>query len=181
MQEIWLRTNRRAIAAALFASAVPMAAGLLLWGLPASSAGWVRTLGMILAVGSASAIVELLRRLRRPRIARLGNELLFYLRAGRPLGVPLEFVEGFLLGQGPSYLPGGKPDASQSSTVVIRLADRATEFAKRDVRRSLGSWCNHYVTIRGTWCEPLSVALVTQLNQRLADARAQTTKEHSQR
>ncbi len=31
------------------------------------------------------------------------------------------------------------------------------------------AWCSGYITIRGTWCEPLNVPLVNRLNQRLAD------------
>ena len=101
--------------------------------------------------------------------------------SGRPIEVPLALVEGFLLGQGPSYLNAHKPAASQVSTIVIRLADRATDFAQRDVKPTLGSWCNHYVTIRGTWCEPLSVALVMKLNGRLADAHATMQQSRGQR
>jgi hypothetical protein len=37
----------------------------------------------------------------------------------------------------------------------------------------MGSWCNHYVTIRGTWCEPLSVELAARLNARLASVQQQ--------
>ncbi len=64
---------------------------------------------------------------------------------------------------------------------MIRLADRATDYAQRDVKPALGSWCNHYVTIRGTWCEPLSLALVTRLNTRLAAAQASLKKEQAAR
>ena len=100
--------------------------------------------------------------------------MLFHLRGGGPIRVPLEFVEGFLLGQGASYLRNDAAQTAQVSTVVIRLADRATEYAQRDVKPALGAWCNHYVTIRGTWCEPLSLALINQLNTRLAEAQAES-------
>ena len=168
MSEIWLHTNRRAIAFALLWPAIVLALGVLLAAL--ASAGWARWLGFGLAVVAGWFGLLFLWQLRRPRIARRGDELLFYLRTGSPLPVPLALVEGFLLGQGPSYLRTNKPDASQVSTVVVRLADRATEFSQRDVKPALGSWCNHYVTIRGTWCEPLSVPLVNELNHRLAEA-----------
>jgi hypothetical protein len=106
---------------------------------------------------------------------------LFYLRSGPPFRVPLEYVEGFLMGQGASFLRPGEPGASQVSTVVIRLADRATDFAQRDVKPALGSWCNHYVTIRGTWCEPLSLAVVNRLNSQLADAQAALKRQAAAR
>lgn len=176
MSEIWLHTNRRAIAFALAWPVAALAVGLLLAATFASIA-WVRWSGIALAAVSVWIAILFVWQLRQPRIARRGNELLFYLRIGSPLRVPLALVEGFLLGQGPSYLRAGKPDASQVSTVVVRLADRATDFAQRDVTPALGSWCNHYVTIRGTWSEPLSVALVTRLNRRLAEAQSALRRE----
>jgi hypothetical protein len=169
MSEIWLHTNRRVIVFALIWPAAGLALGLLL-ATALASMPWIRWLGVGLAAVSAWFAILFVWQLRQPRIARRGDELLFYLRTGAPLRVPLAVVEGFLLGQGPSYLRADKPAASQVATVVVRLADRATDFAHRDVKPALGSWCNHYVTIRGTWCEPLSVALVTRLNTRLADA-----------
>jgi hypothetical protein len=36
----------------------------------------------------------------------------------------------------------------------------------------LGKWCGSYITIRGTWCERLSVELVQRLNVRLAEMHA---------
>jgi hypothetical protein len=56
------------------------------------------------------------------------------------------------------------------SQLRIRLAERATEWAQRDVKPALGAWCGGYITIHGTWCEPLDIDLVNQLNKRLAAA-----------
>jgi hypothetical protein len=175
MSEIWLHTNRRAIAFALLWPAAGLAAGLLAaaW----APVAWIRWPGILLAAVSAWLAALFLWQLRRPRIARRDDELLFYLRIGAPLRVPVALVEGFLLGQGPSYLRADRPNASQVSTVVVRLAERATEFAQRDVMLALGSWCNHYVTIRGTWCEPLSVSLISRLNHRLADAQTASRRK----
>ena len=174
MSEIWLHTNRRAIAFALLWPAIVLALGVswLLWRALVGLAGWALVWPLSRAglgccfCGSCGGLAS-----------RGGDELLFYLRTGSPLPVPLALVEGFLLGQGPSYLRTNKPDASQASTVVVRLADRATEFSQRDVKPALGSWCNHYVTIRGTWCEPLSVPLVNELNHRLAEAQGAANAE----
>jgi hypothetical protein len=100
------------------------------------------------------------------------GELLVFLRSDGPIRVPLSIVEGFLIGQGPSFLPGKRLEQLEASTVVIRLAERATEWAKVDVEPRLGYWCGHYITIRGAWCEPLSVDLVNRLNARLAEVQA---------
>lgn len=165
MREIWLRTNRRALVA------LSIVIGLLV-GLPglllALLAGptVIGTLGWgMLAAGCAATLV-LLWRSRRPRLAYRDGHLLVYLRLGAPLRVPIAAVEGFLLGHGPAHLPGkaARLDASQ---LVIRLSERSPEWERVDVFRPLGSWCNHYVTIRGTWCEPLSVERVNRLNARL--------------
>jgi hypothetical protein len=99
--------------------------------------------------------------------------LLVFLRSGGPIRVPLEIVEGFLLGQAPGLLPGKRHLDAPTSSVVIRLAERAEEWAMIEVKPALGSWCGHYVTLRGTWCEPLSVDLVNRLNARLDEVKRQ--------
>ncbi|MES1213308.1 MAG: hypothetical protein ABUL64_01865 [Singulisphaera sp.] len=176
MTEIWLHTNRRAIAFGLVFPIAGLLMGLAILALSRGLAPWVGWLGVVIAAVAAFFCLVLALQLRQPRIARRGDEVLLYLRSGPPFRVPLEFVEGFLMGQGASFLRKDQPGTSQVSTVVIRLADRATDFAQRDVKPALGSWCNHYVTIRGTWCEPLSLALVTKLNAQLAEAQAASKK-----
>jgi hypothetical protein len=96
--------------------------------------------------------------------------VLFYLRSGQPLAVPVEIVEAFFVGQGPATLPGGLA-TQETANLVARLAQRATEWAERDVKRALGRWCGGYVTIRGTWCEPLNTDLVRRINRRLAEVK----------
>ncbi|HEX4131608.1 MAG TPA: hypothetical protein VHZ24_16335 [Pirellulales bacterium] len=93
--------------------------------------------------------------------------------------VPIEVVEGFLLGQGPSYLPGKEASRSETRTLVVRLAERATEWEHVAMPPRLGSWCGHYITIRGTWCEPLSVDLVNRLNMKLHEAKQQADHDRS--
>jgi hypothetical protein len=41
------------------------------------------------------------------------------------------------------------------------------------VKPSLGTWCGGYVTIRGTWCEPLQPDLIRRLNRRLKEVKTQ--------
>ena len=168
--EIWLRTNVRAV---LFGTVLPLAVGLcglvLLWGLPGHEpAVWMRGMGGALVLLSLATILALLAQLWRPRLAYRDGQLLVRLRSGSPIRVPIEVVECFWLGQAPSLLPGKRNDKTEAASVVIRIAESATEWRHQDVKPQLGSWCEGYVTIRGTWCEPLNVTLVQRLNERLA-------------
>jgi hypothetical protein len=92
------------------------------------------------------------------------------LRAASPIAVPIDVVEGFLLGQAPAAPARDDDDAAQTATVVARLSQRSETWAHQAVNPALGNWCDGYVTIRGTWCEPLDERVVRRLNQRLADA-----------
>jgi hypothetical protein len=135
-------------------------------------AGWIGTGGILLLAGIAIA-ASLAWQMKRPRIGFQNGHLLFYLRTKDPIAVPLEVVEGFLLGQGPTLRPGERHSTEQTRTVVVRLAEKATEWSRREVKPALGSWCEGYITIRGTWCEPLDVDLVQRLNRQLTAARQQ--------
>jgi hypothetical protein len=169
--EVWLRTNARAV---LFGLALPVAIGVvglgLCLGLPGHEpAGRVRVLGIALVAFALATIVSLLLQLRQPRLAYWDGKLLIWLRAGAPFRVPIEAVECFWLGQAPSLLPGKRHTNTETATLVVRIADKAVEWRHQEVKTSLGSWCEGYVTIRGTWCEKLSIELVNRLNQRLAE------------
>jgi hypothetical protein len=134
---------------------------------------WVRVSGGVLAVCALFAVVQLVSQLRQPRLSYHDGFLLVNLRPGAPIRLPIEVVEGFLLGQGPSFLPGRRYRGTETTTLVIRLAEAATDWADVDgIKPALGKWCGGYITIRGTWCEPLSVSLVNRLNQRLAAVQA---------
>lgn len=180
--EVWLRTNRRAFYFGMVGPAVCLMIGaaLLLFGDWADQT-WARGTGLA-TLGVAAVLLLLLSwQIIRPRVARKGNFVLLYLRPGAPIAVPLEFVEGFLIGQGPSFIRPGQPDASVASTIVLKIADRAKDYGQRDVHSALASWCNHYVTIRGAWCEPLSLDVVNRLNAKLAEAQQQRRQgAHSQ-
>jgi hypothetical protein len=173
MPETWLRTNVRWYWVASFVPVLLAPAGVAigcgLFGL--AEQVLLRGLGWLIAVGFASVAAILAVAARRPRLACAGQVLLVFLRRGRPVQVPLDVVEGFLLGHGPSFLPGERHVNTEVKTVVIRLAEHAAEWAQVEVAPELGSWCGHYVTIRGTWSEPLSIALVNRLNERLAESK----------
>jgi len=179
MRQTWLRTNTRALTLATVLPAAVLAFGLVLAAgcIPRLDQFWLRVVGGVLAAAGAAAVLLLLAQLRQPRVAYQTGRLLIYLRGGGPIRVPIDVVEGFLLGQGPSWLTGTKHATAETANIVIRLSERAEEWARRDVKPALGNWCNHYVTIRGTWCEPLSVPLVNRLNKLLAEAHTSARQE----
>lgn len=165
--EVWLRGNRRLLWGAV--AVLVALAGVFLVTALLTSVFWIRgaALGLLLALLFVAS--PLLWHLARSRVVRRGNEVLLNVRFGPPQRVPLEFVEGFLLGQGPAFLPGESLEKAETTTIVIRLAERAEDFRHREAHPVLASWCDGYVTLRGTWCEPISVATVQRLNARLAE------------
>jgi hypothetical protein len=165
MATVWLRTNTRAIFLGMILPALALAVGLFVVYGVESLAG--RVAGGLVAIVSGLLLILLAVQLRRPRLAHEPGYLLVYLRSWSPIRVPLEIVEGFLMGQGPSLLSGRQHEQTETVTLVIRLSDRAEEWSQVDVKPALGKWCDGYITIRGTWCEPLSVDLVNRLNAQL--------------
>jgi hypothetical protein len=174
MSETWLKTNRRAI---WFGCAPPFVIALIgLWiMLQANHEGWswMRWLGLGLCIVGVFVIAILVHELRRPRIAYQDGSVLFYLQSSQPIAVPVMIVEAFFLGQGPTKLPAGIDDQQRTRNLVARLAQRETGWARREVKPALGQWCDGYVTIRGTWCEPLNNDLVRRLNRRLKEVQTQ--------
>ena len=142
-------------------------------GMPGSSpSNWIRATGVGLTILGTGVVVALLVQMRHPRLAYRDRQLLVWLRRGMPIRVPIEFIECFWLGQAPSMLPGKRHAQTEASAVVVRIADAAGEWRHQEVKPQLGSWCEGYITIRGTWCEPLSIDLINRLNTRLAEVTA---------
>jgi hypothetical protein len=104
-----------------------------------------------------------------PRLAYTPGHLLVFLSGLRPIGVPIELVECFFLGEAPSLIASRAGRQIKSVTLVVRLAERSKELRQRDVWPWLGQWRDGYITIRGTWCEPLSREIVNRLNSQLAE------------
>jgi hypothetical protein len=165
MTEVWLKGNRRVLLLGMVMPLVLVCGGgvVALGNLPL----WARSMGLVVALVGLTAVAVVARHAWLPRLAYADRHLLVYARSGPPYRVPIETVEGFLLGQGPTMLPGKQNERTEARTVVIRLAEAATDWADRELHPSLGRWCGGYITLRGTWCEPLSVELVGRLNQRL--------------
>jgi len=169
--EIWLRTNTRALWFGMVPPAMVGAIGaLLVFGLPGlDPPRWLQIVGGVLVALAALVILSLALQMRKPRLAYRDGELWLWLRSGEPFRVPIEFVECFLLGQAPSLLPGKRHESTETAALTIRIAERAADWHQQDVKPQLGKWCGGYISVRGTWCEPLSLALVNRLNQRLYD------------
>jgi hypothetical protein len=169
--EFWLRTNARVMLFGMVPPALFAVMGLvLLLGLPGREPpNWLRVVGGAMLAVSLTLIAALFRQMRKPRLAYYNGQILLWLRAGQPIRIPVEFVECFLLGQAPSMLPASERQNSETSALVLRIADRAIEWHRQEVKPQLGKWCEGYITIRGTWCEPLSIPLVNRLNARLAE------------
>jgi hypothetical protein len=176
MRENWLKPNRRAIWFGCLPPLLLAAVGAWLGSAPTTLVGsWGRWGGILLLLVGVGLIAMLLWQLRRPRIAYRDGYVLFYLRHGGPIRVPVMFVEAFFLGQGPARLPGAAR-REQSVNLVARLSQRQTEWAALPVNPALGKWCDGYVTIRGTWCEPLGTDTIRRLNRRLKEVKATSTQ-----
>lgn len=149
---------------ALALAGIPLAVAILAVADP--TIGRILAAVLLLAATVQLVIVGLMW--RQPRLAFDGQSLLAYLQGPRPIRIPIEIVEAFLLGQGPALLPGEKHARTETATIVIKLSDRAEEWSHVAVDSRLASWCDSYITIRGTWTEPLNLAVVRRLNERLA-------------
>ena len=171
MVQVWLAPNRRVLLLGMVLPGLCALAGL---GLILAKFYWI---GGGLLCGGLLLLGSLTLHWNRPRIGYDKDHLLFYLRAREPIAVPIDVVEGFLLGQGPTLRPGERNRSEQARTVVVRLAEKAEEWKKQEVKPALGSWCEGYITIRGTWCEPLNVDLVQRLNQKLTAAHRSNQKQ----
>lgn len=157
-----------------------IAAVLGVWAVAAAESSWVRG-AAALAIGASCFVLALLvMQMRRPRIAYDGGQVLFNLRSGVPIAVPVELVEAFFLGQGPVMLPGAAQGGA-TVNLVARISQRDPSYEKRDVKPALGAWCESYVTMRGTWCEPLNGELIRRLNHRLREVTEQATAVASSR
>jgi hypothetical protein len=173
MTEVWLQSNRRVLAMALVPAGLLVLVGVGL--LVAVESTTLRLFAWALVGAGALLTLGLAGQFRQPRIAYRDGEVLFHLRAGTPIAVPAEVVEAFFLGQGPAYLPRVHGKHAETVNLVARLSQKAPEWGHMDVKPALGHWCEGYVTIRGTWCEPLTGEVIRRLNSRLRELRAATT------
>jgi hypothetical protein len=169
MPEVWLRTNRRALALGMILPALLVLGGVWLIVLDRlQGVGlWASVVGGIVTLGGLGLAAQLLYWMRLPRLAYASGHLLVYLDSSDPIRVPIDVVECFFIGQGASQLPKLEGQEPETANVIVRLAEAASEWKHRDVRPSLGHWCESYITINGAWCEPLGGEAIKRLNARL--------------
>lgn len=166
--EVWLRPNQRALRWGLVLPGLLTLLGVVLLATAGNQATVQRAAGAVLAAMGIFLCAVLLRELRRPRLAYQDGALLVNLGPRAVHSVPVEVVEAFFAARGPSHLPGPYREVP-SANLVVRLAESARDYAHREVKPALGSWSDSYVTLRGTWCEPIDCALIDRLNRRLAE------------
>ena len=171
MSEVWIHSNRRAILLGLVFPVLVFASGLAAIAIgryPGANTLW-SLFGGSLVAGAGIMVGVLLYLAKQPRVAWAGDSLLLFLRATEPLSVPIDAVECFFAGQAEGMLRGANGRDTEVATVIIRLAEAAREWHHRDVKPAFGMWCEGYITIRGTWCEPITPELMRRLNQRLVE------------
>jgi hypothetical protein len=139
----------------------------LSWGRP------LIVIGVILAVLALAYAASSWAYLRRPRLSYDPGSLLLHQGWGRTTALPIEIVECFFMGQAPSMVRGPDGKQAETATVVIRLAESAGEWQSGDMPPYLGQWCDGYIIVRGTWCEPIGMELLDRLNRNLAEAHRQ--------
>ena len=172
--EVLLHGNRRVYTIALIPGVIIFCVStIVLTNAFFATPLWVRVSAAILCGFSGVTNTSLLLWLRRPLLAYRAGHLLVYLRPPQVVRVPIEFVEVFFAGQSETHMPRPRTQttgpAPESRNIVVRLAERATQFQHHPVKSSLGSWEEGYIVVRGTWSEPINKDLFRRLNRRLVE------------
>lgn len=184
MPETWILPNRRALALGFLLPATLLAAALACFVVGQLQASWLwRSTAIALAIGGVVMAGILWRLLRQPRVAYQNGDVLVHGGLAEPLRVPVDVVECFFLGQAGGMIPDAHGREAEVRTVIIRLAESATDWHHRDLKATFAHWCEGYITIRGTWCEPITPELMKRLNSRLAalhrERKQQQAEAHS--
>lgn len=172
MPEVWLRTNRRALQLGMILPAivfVAAVAGAVYWFQLNGLRSWVAWTHVLFTLGAGYLLLALFWLMNQPRLSYQAGKLLVFLGDREPIEVPIDVVEVFFLGQGPSNLPPVAGKEPETQNIIVRLAESAKEWEHRDVKPSLGMWCQSYITIRGAWCEPITKEAMRRLNARLVE------------
>jgi hypothetical protein len=170
--EVWLRGNARPAIGLLLA--VLTGAGLAGIAVVALDPPWWAEAAVagVAATGAAVA-AGLVWAARQPRLVRAGDTLEVRLSPFGRERVPLEIVECVFPGS--QSLDAADADDADGgrrvNTLVLRLAERATEWRSRPVTAAWGAWDDGNVVFDGRWCEPLSPALAREISARLVDAK----------
>jgi hypothetical protein len=175
-REVWLRGNLRP-AAGLAALATLLGVGLVAAAIAAGLAVAVIAVCAAAACLLAAAGGYGLWMAARPRLTRAGDTLEAWLALSGPQRVPLEVVECIFRGSEPLPLPGrpaGQEDGPPKfrvNTLVVRLAERATDWQARETFRPWGTWEDGHLVVDGRWCEPLTTETVRGVAAKLLEAK----------
>ncbi|MBT4693949.1 MAG: hypothetical protein HOB73_11445 [Planctomycetaceae bacterium] len=172
--EVWLHGNRRVYTIALIPGVIILCGSTFVFTNTFFAAPlWLRVIAAVLCGFAGVTNISLLLWLKRPLLGYSGGDLLVYLRPPHVVRVPIEFVEVFFAGQSETHIPRPrrqtKGPVPESRNVVVRLAERASQFQTHPVKPSLGSWEEGYIVVRGTWSEPINKDLFRRLNRRLIE------------
>ena len=181
-EEVWVRGNVRPVLAvgAIAVGGAALAAGAA--AASGASPAVVWSLGAAAGVAALLALV-LARAAAGLRVGRRGDALLLRLSPARVEAIPLSVVECVFPGSQP--LGGAaqehaeddaatvEPPTRRVGTLVIRFAERATEWRERPTFAPWGTWRDGHAIVDGRWCEPLSAALARRIGDRLLEAKRQ--------
>ena len=106
----------------------------------------------------------------QPRLARRGDRLVARLAPFTVHEVPLEIVECVFHGSQPLDAPAGLTPL-RVGTIVVRLAERATDWRQRPTFSPWGTWTDGHIVCDGRWCEPLSVERARAISASLLEAK----------
>ncbi len=171
-ERVWLRGNPlpgRLVAAAFGLTGALLVSVAILWPLGGASRLMVGGLATLLfLLGGGWLMVAM-----RPRVASGCRRILVRLAPLRMEVVPLEAVECFFLGSRlePPAPGDDSTGGNRVRTLVMRIAERSTDFHARPTLPAWGTWKDGSVVFEGRWCEPLSVDLVRRLNRDLTAAK----------
>lgn len=143
----------------------------ILAGVVWNSVPWLAVVAMVAFSLMLVICLAIFLNAKMPRIVRKDETVLFYLPGPKPIVVPLEYVECFLMASGITTLPGNEKKEVQAKNIVIRLAERVEEeWGHREIPLEIGKWCQGQITIRGLYSEPINVDMVQRLNVKLYEA-----------
>ncbi|MEM8946611.1 MAG: hypothetical protein AAGD11_15670 [Planctomycetota bacterium] len=175
MTEVWLRPNRRVLLLAMVPITLLHGAGIYAFRVRGDLIPvW---LSGLVVIATGALLLGLIWQSLKPRIAYRNGQVLFFLRTGAPFAVPIKVVEAFFQGEGLAHLPAGPQDGAKSVNLIARLSQRHAEWQQRDVKPALGRWDEGYITVHGTWCEPIDGEVIRRLNRRLAEVTRQDSAQ----
>ena len=111
----------------------------------------------------------------RPRLVRQGSCLVVQVSPVARETVPLDIVECFFPGSNrldaEGAPAGGEQIAFRVGTLIIRLAERALDYRRRDTFSPWVTWDDSCIVLDGRWCERLTPEFARELGARLVAAK----------